>query len=66
MWIVAVVMIVTALWIILGAVVHDGRATASDVAGEAWWWEACDRSSPAVHQALPPSHPLARSSQSIG
>ena len=66
MWIVPVVMIVTALWIILGAVVHDGRETASDIAGQAWWWETCDRSSAAVQQTLPPSHPLARSSQSIG
>jgi hypothetical protein len=49
-------MVVTALWLVLGGVLHGGHDVPSDVAGQAWWWEACDRSP----GALPPSHPLAR------
>ena len=62
MWVFVAVMIVTALWIVLGAVLHGGSELARTPGGEAWWWEASDRSaSPARYTAaLPSSHPLAR------
>ena len=68
MGVVVAAMIVTALWIVLGAVLHGGRELARDTGGEAWWWESSDRL--ARHPGLPPSHPVARlgrsSSDSIG
>jgi hypothetical protein len=61
MWVFVAVMIVTALWFVLGAVLHGGREVARDTAGDAWWWESSDRSTGLVgHHALPSSHPLAR------
>jgi hypothetical protein len=70
MWVFVAVMIVTALWFVLGAVVHGADEIARDVAGEAWWWESSSRTAgPASYQSLPSSHPLARltsSSRSIG
>ena len=61
MAILVVVMVVTALWIVLGAVLHGGHDVTAEAAGQAWWWDACQRStSVAWHGALPASHPLAR------
>jgi hypothetical protein len=61
MWVRAAVMIVTALWIVLGAVLHGGNDIACEVAGQAWWWESSARSTGlACYHALPPTHPLAR------
>lgn len=61
MAIVVLGMVVTALWIVAGAVLHGGHDVTVDAGGEAWWWDACQRSTPiAWHGALPPSHPLAR------
>jgi hypothetical protein len=55
-------MIVTAVWIVLGAVLHGGTELTRTPGGEAWWWESSDRSaSPACYiAALPSTHPLAR------
>jgi len=65
MGIVVVAMIVTALWIVLGAVLHDGRDCTRDLGGQAWWWESSERSTGlACRQSLPPSHPLARLARS--
>jgi hypothetical protein len=70
MGIFVIVMIVTALWIVLGAVLHDGRDRTRDLGAQTWWWEASERSAGlAYRQSLPPSHPLARlgrSPSSIG
>jgi hypothetical protein len=65
MWTFVAVLIVTGVWIILGAVVHGGREIDHHApASEAWWWESSDPSTGIVgHQALPPSHPLARLSR---
>ena len=54
MWVFVAVMIVTALWFVLGAVLHHGTALTRDPAGEAWLTGL------ACHHALPSSHPLAR------
>jgi hypothetical protein len=62
----AVVMIVTALWMVLGAVLSgcSSRSVAGGrpgVQGEAWLWEALDRHARLARDAaLPASHPLAR------
>ena len=57
----AVVMFLSALWLVLGAVLHGGHASARDVAVEAWWWESFQRSGDVVaRHPLPSSHPLAR------
>ena len=70
MGIFVIVMIVTALWIVLGAVLHDGRDRIRDLGAQAWWWESSERSARlACCHSLPPSHPLARlgrSPSSIG
>lgn len=60
MRIVAAVMLLTALWLVLGAVLHGGHARTRDVAGEAWWWESFQRSGDVTRHPLPSSHPLAR------
>lgn len=61
MWVFVVVMIVTALWIVLGAVLHGGSGLAGDTASTVWWWDSVGRSTTlAPYHALPPSHPLAR------
>jgi hypothetical protein len=61
MWIIVAVLIVTALWIVVGAVHGDREAPRDTFAGEAWWWESFHHTSGlAGHDALPPSHPLAR------
>ena len=65
MWVFVAVMIVTALWIVLGAVLHGGSDRAGDTTRTAWWWESTGRSTGiAPFQALPPSHPLARQQSS--
>ena len=68
MWVFVAVMIVTALWIVLGAILHGGNELARDTGGDTWWWESSDRSTgPARYTTLPSSHPLARlTSRSIG
>ena len=61
MWVFVAVMIVTALWFVLGAVVHEGDEIARDVAAEVWWWESTSgTASLASYHALPSTHPLAR------
>lgn len=60
MWVVVAALIVTALWIVLGAVLHGGHDVAIDAASAAWWWESTARSTNVVpYHALPASHPLA-------
>ena len=59
MGIVVTVMIVSALWIVLGAVLHGGPDLPRDLGREAWWWESSERSTHlASSHSLPPSHPL--------
>lgn len=66
MKLVAVVMIVTALWVVLGAVLSgcSSRRVAGArraAAGEAWLWESLDgHVQLARSTVLPVSHPLAR------
>jgi hypothetical protein len=61
MWVFVAVMIVTAVWFVLGAVVHEADEIARDVAAEVWWWESTSgKTSPASYHALPSTHPLAR------
>jgi hypothetical protein len=60
MWVFAAVMIVTALWFVLGAVLHHGHGLTRDTAGEVWLADL------ACHHALPSSHPLARLTRSNG
>jgi hypothetical protein len=61
MWIVVAVLILTAIWLALGAVLHGGRDAAAEAAGQAWVWEASERSTGlACGGGLPSSHPLAR------
>lgn len=61
MWVFVAVMIVTALWFVLGAVVHQADEIARDVAAEVWWWESTSGgANPASYRALPSTHPLAR------
>jgi hypothetical protein len=61
-----VVLVLTALWMVLGAVLGgcSSRRAAREldgVAGEAWLWESLDRHARlAGAAALPASHPLAR------
>jgi len=62
--IVVVVMVVTALWLILGAVLHGGRTATTDAVAEPWWWESCRRSPVRDDEVLPPSHPLAHLTRS--
>lgn len=64
MVVVVAVMIVTAVWIVLGAVLHAGSELGCDIGGEPWWWESSDRL--AAPRALPSTHPLARLNRSIG
>ena len=40
MWVLAAVIIVTPLWIVLGAVLHGGYSPTRDTGGELWWWES--------------------------
>jgi hypothetical protein len=67
---VAVVLIVTALWVVLGAVLsgctsRQATGTRPVAAGEAWLWESLDcHARLARDAALPASHPLARLSRS--
>jgi hypothetical protein len=66
MKVVAAVMIVSALWAVLGGVLGgcSSRQVSEDrraPAGEAWVWESLDRDARlAPSPALPDSHPLAR------
>ena len=61
-----VVMVVTALWLVLGAVLSgcSSRPVGGDRrgwTGEAWLWESLDRHTRLTcDAALPASHPLAR------
>jgi len=60
MWIFAAVLILTALWVVVGTV-HGNREVPRDtVAGDVWWWESSTRSTGLPSHDLPPSHPLAR------
>jgi len=66
MWVFVAVMIVTALWFVLGAVVHQADEIARDVAAEVRWWESTSgTASPASYRALPSTHPLARLTSSL-
>ena len=61
MWVVVAALIVTALWLVSGAVSHEGRDLALDATRTVWWWESSPRSTAiASSHALPPSHPLAQ------
>ena len=41
MWAVgAVLIVVTPLWIVLGAALHSAHAPVRDTGGEAWWWDS--------------------------
>jgi hypothetical protein len=41
MWAVgAVLIVVTPLWIVLGAALHGAHAPVRDTGGEAWWWDS--------------------------
>jgi hypothetical protein len=60
MWVVISALIFTALWIGLGAVLHERRDVAADATSAPWWWESTGRSTGvAPYHALPASHPLA-------
>ena len=59
-------MIVSALWIILGAALHRRRRLSDGAAGAAWWWDAFGRHARRACRApLPLSHPLARLTRSL-
>jgi hypothetical protein len=64
--IIAAIMIVTALWVLLGAILGgcSSRPASGDrrwTAGGAWVWESLDRGARLVPgSGLPASHPLAR------
>jgi hypothetical protein len=54
--IVVTLMIFTAVWMVLGAVLHGGSDLPRDFGREAWWWESSARST--SYDSLPSSHPL--------